>query len=208
MNGGISSIGENHKTSTILAIAILAAVTVLIISISENAHNSFAYNIKSTKAFSNSGNNQETYQDCGNPCVVSSSNVISRGSVVPTVGITSPTLPMIPAVPTLTVSGNYSNGIVTVAGRLYDEGRNLALAGQTLTVTIDYIPQDTKQSTTDTQTTMTDSNGDYVVSFPPITVPPFPGTVITVTAEYGSGLIIGNIVYVEITNANVIPGPF
>jgi hypothetical protein len=206
MNHRIRSVRENYnKTSTVLAVAAIAAVLSSTVAIG-SGHIALAYTNKFTRVFSNSGNNQETYQDCGNSCTVISSNIISRGSMVPSVGTTSPTLSTIPAVPTLTVSGNYSNGIVTVAGRLYDERRNLGLGGQTLTVTITYFA--TTQPTTDTQTTMTDSNGDYVVSFPPIPVPPIPGTVISVTAEYGGGLIIGNIIYVEVNNGNVIRGPF
>ena len=82
--------------------------------------------------FSNSGDNQETHQYCGNSCTGSSSNIIRRVSVM---GTTSPTpSPTSSQTPVLSVNANSPNGIVTVAGRLTDESGN-GLGGRVLTVT-------------------------------------------------------------------------
>ena len=45
-----------------------------------SGHIALAHNSKDIGMFSNSGNNQETQQSCGNSCTVSSSNVITQGA--------------------------------------------------------------------------------------------------------------------------------
>ena len=45
-----------------------------------SGHIALAHNSKDMGMFSNSGNNQDTQQSCGNSCTVSSSNVITQGA--------------------------------------------------------------------------------------------------------------------------------
>jgi len=86
MNHRARTVRENYyKTSTILAVAAIAAVLSSTVAIGSE-HIALAYNNKFTRDFSNSGNNQEIQQDCGNSCTETSSNTISSGSS----GLTTP----------------------------------------------------------------------------------------------------------------------
>jgi hypothetical protein len=68
-------------------IGITTFVTLLVLSMTlGSGHVVLAHNDKYTRDFSNSGNNQETQQECGNSCTVTSSNTISSGSS----GLTTP----------------------------------------------------------------------------------------------------------------------
>lgn len=64
------------------AALLLVLSTAMIVS----GHIALAYNNKFTMMFSNTGNNQERQQECGNSCTVTSSNTISYGSS----GLTTP----------------------------------------------------------------------------------------------------------------------
>jgi hypothetical protein len=82
----------NYKMKNI-AIATFAAL-ILVLS-TASGHIALGNNSKFTKMFSNSGNNQETEQECGNSCTVTSSNTItfsSSGSTTPSPTPTSLTL--------------------------------------------------------------------------------------------------------------------
>ncbi|MGA9154557.1 MAG: hypothetical protein WBZ36_28565 [Candidatus Nitrosopolaris sp.] len=68
----------NHKMRFAVA-ASAALLLVLSTTIIGSGHIALAYNNKFTRVFSNSGNNQETQQECGNSCTVTSSNTISSG---------------------------------------------------------------------------------------------------------------------------------
>jgi len=73
----------NHKMKNI-AIATFAVLIVLLTT--AGGHIALTHNSKFTKMFSNSGNNQETQQECGNSCTQTSSNTITFGSS----GLTTP----------------------------------------------------------------------------------------------------------------------
>jgi hypothetical protein len=66
---------QGHKN---IAITTFAALIVVLSMTS--GHIALAYNNKISRDFSNSGNNQETQQECGNSCTVTSSNTITFGS--------------------------------------------------------------------------------------------------------------------------------
>src|SRR5215467_4745135 len=74
----------NHKMR--FAVATFAALLVLCTATIVSGHIALAYNNKFTMVFSNSGNNQERQQECGNSCTVTSSNNISYDSS----GLTTP----------------------------------------------------------------------------------------------------------------------
>ena len=69
-----------------IGITVFATLLVLGTGIIASGHVVLAHNNKYTRDFTNSGNNQEIQQDCGNSCTVTSSNTISSGSS----GLTTP----------------------------------------------------------------------------------------------------------------------
>jgi hypothetical protein len=118
----------NYKLKNV-AIATFAAVLVVLSMTS--GHVAFAYNSKFTEMFSNSGNNQETRQDCGNFCTVTSSNTITSGSS----GLTTPSPSPTPT--SLLLLGGFDclgDQVVGLDGSL-ETNTHSPVAGATITFT-------------------------------------------------------------------------
>ena len=75
----------NHKMRFAVA-TFVALLLVLSTAMIVSGHIALAYNNKFTMVFSNTGNNLERQQECGNSCTVTSSNTIGHGSS----GLTTP----------------------------------------------------------------------------------------------------------------------
>lgn len=86
------------------------AVLLVSTAIMGSGHIALAY------IFSNSGNNQETQQDCGNSCTVTSSNTISTG----TSALTTPTPSPTPTSLTLRASAGEVSGTLETAAKKID----------------------------------------------------------------------------------------
>jgi len=68
------------------SIATATFATLIVLLTTASGHIALAHNSEFTKMVSNSGNNQETQQECGNSCTVTSSNTITFGAS----GLTTP----------------------------------------------------------------------------------------------------------------------
>jgi hypothetical protein len=140
---------------------------VLLVSVVIMGHGytALAYNNQFTRDFSDSGNNQQTHQDCVNSCTVTSSNAISGSGValtptlIPTPSPSSSqnrvlthsslTLSVTPALP----------GGITLAGRLTTNGSGVSGA------TITFTGRDQFGDNTNLKpTAVTDSNGNYRIA--------------------------------------------
>ena len=139
---------------------IVLLVSVVIIG---SGHSALAYNNQFTTDFSNSGNNEQTQQDCGNSCTVASSNAISGSGVTltPTLFPTpspSPNRVLTHSSLTLSVTPALQGG-VTLAGRLTTKGSGVS--GATITFTgRDQFGDDANLK----PTAVTDSNGNYRIT--------------------------------------------
>ena len=141
---------------------IVLLVSVVIIG---SGHSALAYNNQFTRDISNSGNNKQTQQDCGNSCTVISSNAISGSGVTltPTLFPTpspspSPNRVLTHSSLTLSVTPALQGG-VTLAGRLTTNGSGVS--GATITFTgRDQFGDDANLK----PTAVTDSNGNYRIT--------------------------------------------
>ena len=139
---------------------IVLLVSVVIIG---SGHTALAY--KFTRDFSNSGNNQQTQEDCGNSCTDTSSNAISGSGVTltPTLIPTptpspSPNRVLTHSSLTLIVSPALEGG-VTLAGRLTTNSSGVSGA------TITFTGRDQFGDNANLQpTAVTDSNGNYRIT--------------------------------------------
>ena len=96
-----------------------------------SGHVVLAHNDKYTRDFSNSGNNQEIQQGCGNSCTQSSSNTITFGSS----GLTTPSPSLTPT--SLTLIGGFDclgDEVTGLDGSL-ETNTHSPVAGATITFT-------------------------------------------------------------------------
>jgi hypothetical protein len=128
-----------------------------------SGHTALAYNNRFTTDFSNSGNNQQTQQVCGNSCADTSSNAISGSGVrltpnlIPT-PTPSPNRVLTHSSLTLSVTPALQDG-VTLAGRLTTNGSGVS--GATITFTgRDQFGDDANLQ----PIAVTDSNGNYRIT--------------------------------------------
>jgi hypothetical protein len=160
MNHKMRSIAtKKHKTSTTLvAIASLTAVLLSTVAI-ESGHVALAYNIKFTRVFSNSGNNQETQQECGNSCTVTSSNAITSGSS----GLTtpSPSPSPTPTVLTLSILGGVMSGTLRTDTGSRIPAATITFTGQLGLSNMSIPLTENGKSDGTPVTARTDINGNY-----------------------------------------------
>jgi hypothetical protein len=167
------------KGITIIMFAVLLVGTAIIVS----EHVAIAYNNKVAEMSSNSGNNQETQQDCGNSCTMSSSNTISGTTSTPT-----PTPSPTPS-PSPTPTSIYLSITTASSTQYYFTGHlitntGIAIPNAPITFTGE-LPGEGSQHI-DTGTVLTGENGDYLVLVSAHQV----GGYITITAHYaGQGPI-------------------
>jgi hypothetical protein len=139
---------------------IVLLVSVVIIG---SGHAALAYNNQFTREFSNSGNNQQTQQYCGNSCTDTSSNAISGSGVklTPTL-ITTPTPSpngvLSHSSLTLSVTPALQGG-VTLTGRLTTNGSGVSGAPIMFTGR-DQFGDDANLK----PTAVTDGNGNYRIT--------------------------------------------
>jgi hypothetical protein len=113
-------------------IGITTFVTLLVLSMTVGSgHVVLAHNDKYTRDFSNSGNNQEIQQGCGNSCTQSSSNTITFGSS----GLTTPSPSPTPT--SLTLIGGFDclGDEVTGLDGYLETNTHSPVAGATITFT-------------------------------------------------------------------------
>jgi len=180
-----------------IAIAMFAALIIVLSTVS--VHIALAHNSKFTKMFSNSGNNQETKQDCGNSCTLTSSNTITFGSSGSTTPSPSPT-------PTsLTLEGQHEGGNDELVGSL-ETNTGSRVAGATITFTgVDSI---TRQDIPISEIigpidTTTASNGFYQVVLSANMSQELTQNFLTITAHYA-----GSTAFAASDSINILPPPF
>lgn len=165
-------------------IVITTFVTFLMVgtAIIGSGHVVLAHNDKYTRDFTNSGNNQEIQQDCGNSCTQTSSNTVSSGSS----GLTTPSPSPSPTPTTLTLSvsvippspGNPVPGVDLSGSLTTTAGSPVAGATITFTGTMPGVNQ-----TIGLPPATTLDDGSYDVTFVPAAVAPGD----QVTAHYAGG---------------------
>ncbi len=154
----------NHKMR--FAIATFAALLLLVLSTaiigSGSGHIALAYNNKFIGDFSNSGNNQETQQDCGNSCTQTSSNTINPSSGSSGLTTTSPSPSSSPTPTTLTLSiSEYQNTQNKEFGGTLTTDNGSAIVGATITFICYYFDENLHMIPD--LTAVTNQFGDYHV---------------------------------------------
>ena len=168
------------------AVATSSILLVLSITIIGSGHIALAYNHKFTRDFSNSGNNQEIQQDCGNFCTETSSNIISSGSS----GLTSPSPTPTPTALTLALQpdsgclNDTPNGVCTATGFLRTNTGPVARANITFTGTAQLVGGGSIPIANFIPSVLTDRDGNYAVAVPSGDVKPGELQSFSITAHY------------------------